>query len=89
MRWARRILRMSPERTALENFNATTFNKRPKGRPKRRLKDCVDENFAILKVKNWRSIAGRRTEWKNTSEKIPQRAVMIFMLSSSSLHVCF
>ncbi|GFW72783.1 hypothetical protein TNCV_1266261 [Trichonephila clavipes] len=38
-------------------------NKRPKGRPKRRWKDCVDEDFANLKVKNLRLIAGIRAEW--------------------------
>ncbi|GFY63016.1 DUF1758 domain-containing protein [Trichonephila inaurata madagascariensis] len=50
---------MRPERTALKIFNATTFNKRPKGRLKRRWKYYVDKDFSILKVKNWRTIAGR------------------------------
>ncbi|GFW74590.1 hypothetical protein TNCV_114411 [Trichonephila clavipes] len=59
---AGRIVRLRPERTALKIFHATPSNKRPKGRPKRRWKDCVNEGFAILKVKNWRSIAGRRAE---------------------------
>ncbi|GFW01331.1 hypothetical protein TNCV_5029841 [Trichonephila clavipes] len=54
---------MSPERATLKIFNTTPCNKRSKGRPKRRWKDCIDEDFAILKVKNWRSIA-RRAEWK-------------------------
>ncbi|GFT11433.1 hypothetical protein TNCV_1144911 [Trichonephila clavipes] len=62
MRWAGHIVRMSPERTVLKICNATPSNKRPNGRPKRRYKDCVDEDFAILKVKKWRSIAGRRAE---------------------------
>ncbi|GFR12014.1 hypothetical protein TNCT_124581 [Trichonephila clavata] len=52
---------MSPERTALEALDASPSNKRPKERPKRYEKT---EDFAILKVKNWRSIAGRRAEFK-------------------------
>ncbi|GFU55409.1 hypothetical protein TNCV_2549981 [Trichonephila clavipes] len=62
--------RMSPERTALKIFIATRSNKRSKGRPNRRWKDCVDD---IQKVKNWTSIASiarRRSEW----QKLPRKA---------------
>ncbi|GFY36243.1 hypothetical protein TNCV_4846151 [Trichonephila clavipes] len=69
MKWSGQIpVRRSPEQTTLKICNATPSNKRPKGRPKRRWKDCADEDFAILKVKNWRSITGRRAEW----EKLPR-----------------
>ncbi|GFY00672.1 hypothetical protein TNCV_2140661 [Trichonephila clavipes] len=67
MRWVGHIVRMSLERAALKIFKATSSNKRPKGR---RWKDCVDEDFAILKVKNWRSISGRRAEWERLLRKV-------------------
>ena len=31
----------------------------------KRWKDCVDKDFAILKEKNWKSIAGRKAKWEN------------------------
>ncbi|GFW33207.1 hypothetical protein TNCV_2858851 [Trichonephila clavipes] len=60
MRCAEYSVRMNPKRTAI--FNATPSNKR-------RWKECVDEDFAILKVKNWRSIAGRRAKWEKLLRK--------------------
>ncbi|GFU86569.1 hypothetical protein TNCV_4480051 [Trichonephila clavipes] len=70
-----------PRTNSIKHFNATPSNKRPKGRPKTRWKDCVGEDFVILKVKNWRLIAGRRAEWKNTSEEgsDPQKATMLYV----------
>ncbi|GFU66646.1 hypothetical protein TNCV_3111301 [Trichonephila clavipes] len=49
---------------ALRTGPRQAVDKIPKRRPKRRWKDNVDEDFAILKVK-WRSIARRRAEWEN------------------------
>ncbi|GFU91430.1 hypothetical protein TNCV_2541981 [Trichonephila clavipes] len=70
MRWAGHIVRMSPERTALKIFNEIPSNKRRlKVRPKKRWKDCVDEDFVTLKVKNWISIVRRRAEWKKILRK--------------------
>ncbi|GFS88187.1 hypothetical protein TNCV_3149521 [Trichonephila clavipes] len=73
---------MSPERTALKFFNTTPSNKRPKKKPKRRWKDCVDEDFASLKVKNCRSIAGRMKK-PYEEDSCPQRAVtpMLMMMT--------
>ncbi|GFV78019.1 hypothetical protein TNCV_1731 [Trichonephila clavipes] len=65
---------MSPRRTALQIFNGTPSNKRSKARPKRRWKHCVDENFAILKVKIKRSIAKRRAECVCVCEKLLRKA---------------
>ncbi|GFV64747.1 hypothetical protein TNCV_3275181 [Trichonephila clavipes] len=45
---------MSSKRTSLKIFNATSSNKRSKGRHKKRWKYCVDEGLPILKVKNWK-----------------------------------
>ncbi|GFY31000.1 hypothetical protein TNCV_1629731 [Trichonephila clavipes] len=45
MRWARHIVGMSLERTELNNFNATPYNRRPKGKPKRGWKDWVYEDL--------------------------------------------
>ncbi|GFX68614.1 hypothetical protein TNCV_1800271 [Trichonephila clavipes] len=54
---------MNPERTALEILNATPSNKRPKERPQKRWKDCVDEDFAIVKTvvakRLWSRASGR------------------------------
>ncbi|GFV21933.1 hypothetical protein TNCV_4526201 [Trichonephila clavipes] len=83
MRWVRHIERMSPECTTLKIFNATSSNKRPKGKPKSRWKGCVDEDNAILNVKNWRSIAVRKGRMEKTSEEGsgPQRAVMPMLMN--------
>ncbi|GFY54123.1 hypothetical protein TNIN_79351 [Trichonephila inaurata madagascariensis] len=69
MRWAGHIVRISPKQTALKILNETPSNKRPKGRSKRRWKTWVNDDFAILKVKDWRSFAGRRAEWKKLLRK--------------------
>lgn len=69
MRWAGHLLRMNAERTPLKVFNTTPFGSRPRGRPKKRWKDCLEEDFGVLKVRNWRSISKKRAEWQSLLKK--------------------
>ncbi|GFV24399.1 hypothetical protein TNCV_2005821 [Trichonephila clavipes] len=37
---------------------------RTKGRSKSRWADCVEDDFKVLRVTNWKTVAKRRSEWK-------------------------
>ena len=58
-----------PRKNNIKSFYCNPFNKRPSGRPKKKWKNCVDEEFAILKVKSSKPITGRKTEWENLLRK--------------------
>ncbi|GFW85955.1 hypothetical protein TNCV_1967631 [Trichonephila clavipes] len=51
------------------SINYRPFGTRTRGRPKLRWADCVEDNFKVLRVTNWRTVAKRRLEWKRILEK--------------------
>ena len=57
MRWAGHITRKERDRAALRVFTIVPFGQRQRGRPKKRWVDCLDSDFSIIKIKNWRSMA--------------------------------
>ena len=46
------------------------FWQRPGATPKKRWVDCLDSDFSIIKIKNWRSMAKRRTAWLDLLKKV-------------------
>jgi Reverse transcriptase (RNA-dependent DNA polymerase) len=64
LRWTGHVLRMENPRMPKTSFISTPDGTRPRGRPRRRYQDMLDDDMKTLKVKNWRSVAVDRTEWK-------------------------
>jgi hypothetical protein len=64
LEWAGHLICTSENRT-----NKTIFNTKPEGtrkmeRSKLRWEECVCQDIRILGVKNWRSVALNREEWR-------------------------
>ena len=68
MRWAGHM-RMECDRAALKVFNTVPFGQRPRGRLKTKWLDCLDSDFSIINIKNWRYLAKRRTALLNLLKK--------------------
>lgn len=69
MKWAGHVIRMNSERSTLKIFLARPTGTRARGRPNLRWVDCLERDLTILRVKNWKTMAKRRTAWRNTIEK--------------------
>ncbi|GFW45236.1 hypothetical protein TNCV_4733441 [Trichonephila clavipes] len=50
-------------------FNYKPIGTRTRGRPKLRWADCVENDFKVLRLTNWTTVAKRRLEWKRVLEK--------------------
>jgi hypothetical protein len=64
LEWAGRLIRTSEKRTIKKIFNIKPEGTRKMGRPKLRWEECVCQDIRILGVKNWRSVALNREEWR-------------------------
>ncbi|GFS73798.1 endonuclease-reverse transcriptase [Trichonephila clavipes] len=62
LRFTGHICRMDLSSLAFKIFNYKPIGTRTRGRPKLRWADCVEDDFKVLKVTNWRTIAKRRSE---------------------------
>jgi hypothetical protein len=64
--WAGHLIRTSEKRTIKKMFNTKPEGTRKLGRPKLRWEECVCvcQDIRILGVKNWRSVALNREEWR-------------------------
>ena len=69
MKFAGHICRMQPSSLTYRIFNFKVLGNRARGRPKLRWSDCITNDFQILKIKNWQTIAKRRVEWKRVLGK--------------------
>ena len=69
MKFAGHLCRMNLDTPTLRNFRFKPIGTRARGRLKLRWIDCVDEDFGILKVKNWRSVSNSRSKWKMILKK--------------------
>ncbi|GFW95523.1 hypothetical protein TNCV_1722241 [Trichonephila clavipes] len=65
-------LELMTSQSLSDTFTSVIKNQRERKLYKR-WKNCMNEDFAILNVKNWRSIAGRRAEWKKLLRKAQAR----------------
>ena len=59
---------MERDSAVLKVFKTVSFGQQPMGRSKKRWVDCLDSNFSI-KIKNWSSMAKRRTAWLSLLKK--------------------
>ena len=59
----------SDQRTMKKVFKTMPEGTRKVGRPKMRWKDCVRQDIRTLGIRNWRSIALNRQEWRELLRK--------------------
>jgi hypothetical protein len=62
--WAGHLLHTSENRTIKKIFNTKPEGTRKVGRPKLRWEECACQDIRTLGVKNWRSVALNREEWR-------------------------
>ncbi|GFU75029.1 uncharacterized protein TNCV_3752801 [Trichonephila clavipes] len=60
---------MNEDRTTKKVFNAQPIGKRRKGRPNLRWIDGIEKDLLVLRTRNWRTLAERRSAWKRLLEK--------------------
>jgi hypothetical protein len=64
LEWAGHLIRTSENRIIKKIFNTKPEGTRKVGIPKLRWEECVRQDIRILGVKNWRSVALNREEWR-------------------------
>jgi hypothetical protein len=64
LEWAGHLIRTSENRTIKKIYNTKPEGTRKVGRPNLRWEECVCQDIRILGVKNWRSVALNREEWR-------------------------
>jgi hypothetical protein len=64
LKWAGHLIRASENRIIKKIFNTKPEGTRKVGRPKLRWEECVCQDIRMLGVKNWRSVALNREEWR-------------------------
>ncbi|KAJ8979241.1 hypothetical protein NQ317_008066 [Molorchus minor] len=69
IRWLGHVYRMEGERVVKRILEWKPQNTRPKGRPKKRWIDDVEEDLKTLRIGNWRRTAVDRTRWRNIVEQ--------------------
>jgi hypothetical protein len=69
LEWAGHLICTSENRIIKKIFNTKLEGTRKVGRPKVRWEECVCQDIRILGVKNWRSVALNREEWRITLRK--------------------
>ncbi|GFU18711.1 hypothetical protein TNCV_1352711 [Trichonephila clavipes] len=50
-------------------FNSKPTGTRTRSRPKFRWTDCLEDDFKVLTVTKWRTVAKLRSDWKRVFEK--------------------
>lgn len=70
LRWAGHLERMDDARAVKTICKWTPQQKRPRGRPRKRWRDCVEEDLRCMgKVTSWRREARDRTKWRKLVEE--------------------
>ena len=69
LRWLGHVLRMNEERVPLKLLNTNPDGNRRPGRPKTRWKDAVESDLKALRVRDWRTLARNRCDWRNMLEE--------------------
>jgi hypothetical protein len=71
LRWFRHIQRRDPQHTRREIMNWKSVEERPKGRPRIRWEDQINEDTRRIGIEGWRSKIHDRKTWakpENTAE---------------------
>lgn len=69
MKFAGHLCRLNPSSLTSRVFHFKPIGTRTRGRPRLRWVDCVDEDLKIIKVVNWRTVSGKRSEWRKVLKK--------------------
>jgi hypothetical protein len=69
---------MDDARNAKKIYQTNLHQKRPKGRPKARWKDEVENNIRKMQIDNWRQVAQDRDGWRRAT-----REALIFLDSGA------
>lgn len=69
LRWLGHMQRMDSQRIPRKLFEGTPDGKRSAGRPRHRWKDNVLSDLNDLKVRDWRSLAENRSDWRSLLEE--------------------
>ncbi|GIY53473.1 hypothetical protein CEXT_628761 [Caerostris extrusa] len=64
MRFAGYICKMNASSLTFRIFNSIALGITTCGRPKLRWADCIEADFKVLRITNWKIIAKQRLEWK-------------------------
>jgi hypothetical protein len=64
IRWLRHVERMSNDRIPKMVLNTKMEGDRKRGRPKKRWINDVEQDLRKLGLRNWRSRAGDRQQWR-------------------------
>jgi hypothetical protein len=64
IRWLGHVERMSNDRMPKMILNAKMEGDRKRGRPKKRWINDVEQDLRKLGIRNWRSRAGDRQQWR-------------------------
>ncbi|GFV90152.1 uncharacterized protein TNCV_4378681 [Trichonephila clavipes] len=70
IKWAGHVIRMNEDHTSKKVFNAQPIGPRRKSRPNLRWIDGLEKYFLVLRIRNWRTLAGRRQPWKKLLENV-------------------
>ncbi|GFU48378.1 uncharacterized protein TNCV_3342691 [Trichonephila clavipes] len=70
IKWAGHAVRMDEDRTTKTIFNARPIGTQRKDRPNLRWIDGLEKDLPVLRIKNWRALAGRRLVCKRLLEKV-------------------
>jgi len=65
IQWLGHIIRRRENKVVIVTLEWKPIGKRPRGRPRKRWIDAVEEDLKILGVENWRETAQDRYRWRS------------------------
>ena len=63
LKWAGHVVRMGEDRLPHLILNQKLWGTRPKGRPRGRWIDAIEEDMRKMKVRDWKNVAQDRKRW--------------------------
>lgn len=70
LRWMGHVIRMVDTTPTKQIIRQQPPGKRPKGRPKRRYMEQIEEDTKKLKINNWKTRAQNRADWKKLLKQV-------------------
>lgn len=69
LRWLGHVSRMADDRPPKKLMVSTPDGRRKQGRPKLRWNDAVNTDLAKLQVRDWKTLAANRSDWRSMLKK--------------------